>query len=404
MIENSIVYRDLKKYNFFRVAKAEGSLLWDNDGKKYIDFTSAWNVTNLGWNNPEVNEAVVVQAKKNVQGLLWGSDPIQEAYAAKITAALPKEFDACAKATGGTEAIEESIKIARAATGRKRIIGFKKSYHGQLFASLALGNYPEMVERIAPLVPEFVQLDFPTESAGEENFKNFLIGLEEVLAKRDIAALVTEPGIITGWGSTLVAYPGFLTEIRKLTQKYSTLLVVDEVGTGFSRTGKLFGIEHEKVVPDMIIFAKAISNGAAAIGTVVGNSEIFEAACPSAALTSTFGWTPVACAAALKTLEIHQREKIWEQAETKGNYIMQKLEELVGESIIDLRGKGMEIGITLKDAETARKVIDTAFEKGLHIVVGSENNIQLMPPLTIPQKLLDDGLEILISTLKNFLK
>lgn len=384
------------------MSKAEGALIWDKDGKEYIDFTSGWNVTNLGWNNSEVNEAIVVQVKKNVQGLLWGSDPIQEEYAAKLTAALPNKLDACVKATGGTEAIEESIKIARAVTERKKIIGFKKSYHGQLFAALALGSPAEAVERIAPLVPEFVQVEFPKESSGEGNFKNFLITLEEILSKRDVAALVTEPGIITGWGSTLIAYPGFLTEIRKLTQKYGTLLVIDEVGTGFSRTGKLFGIKHEKVVPDMIALAKGISNGAAAIGTVVGNSEIFQATFPYLNLISTFGWTPVACAAALKTLEIHQRDKIWKQAETKGNYIMQKLESLVGESIVDLRGKGMEIGIGLKDAKTARKVIDAAFEKGLHIVVGSENNIQLMPPLIIPQKLLDEGLEILINTLKNF--
>src|ERR1043166_9164992 len=104
MIENSIVYRDFKnKYQFLPVGRAEGSLLWDQEGKRYIDFTSGWNVTNLGWNRPEVNEALIEQAKKNVQGLLWGSDPKQEEYAAVLTAALPEELDACMKATGGTE-------------------------------------------------------------------------------------------------------------------------------------------------------------------------------------------------------------------------------------------------------------------------------------------------------------
>ncbi|MFZ2970392.1 MAG: aminotransferase class III-fold pyridoxal phosphate-dependent enzyme [Minisyncoccia bacterium] len=156
MIENSIVYRNLKKYNFFRISKAEGSLIWDMDSNKYIDLTSGWNVTNLGWNNPEVNEAISKQTKKNVQGLLWGSDPIQEEYAHKLTSALPKKLDACAKATGGTEAIEEAMKIARAVTGRKKIIGFKGSYHGQSFASLALGYSPAMVERISPMVPEII--------------------------------------------------------------------------------------------------------------------------------------------------------------------------------------------------------------------------------------------------------
>ena len=401
MIENSIVYRNLKKYNFFRMGKAEGSLIWDRDGKEYIDFTSGWNVTNLGWNHPEVAEAIKHQVDKNAQGLLWGSDSIQEEYAAKLTAALPHELDACAKATGGTEAVEEAIKVARAATGRKKIIGFKNSYHGQLFASLALGYSAESIAKIAPLVPEFVQLDFPSEAMSEESFAKFLSVFEDALSKNDVAAVVTEPGIITGWGFTQVAPVGFLKAVRELTKKYGTLLIVDEVGTGFSRTGKLFGIEHEGVVPDMIVLAKGISNGAAAIGTVVGRSEIFEATFPYINLISTFGWTPIACAAALKTLEVHQREKTWEMAATKGDYIVEKLTPLSadGGPIAALRHKGMEIGVTVKDSATARKVIDSAFAQGLHIVVGGDNNIQLMPPLTIPQELLDKGLEILMKTL-----
>jgi len=399
MIENSIVYRNLKKYNFFRMSRAKGEFIWDKDGKKYIDFTSGWNVTNLGWNHPEIAEAIIVQTKKNVQGLLWGSDPVQEEYAAKLISALPKELDACAKATGGTEAIEESIKIARAATGRKKIIGFSNSYHGQLFASMALGYSKKMVEKICPLVPEFIQMDFPSEERGEENFKKFCASLENTLSKNNVAALVTEPGIITGWGSTLVAFPGFMKAVRQLTKKYGTLLIVDEVGTGFSRTGKLFGIEHEKIVPDMIVLAKGISNGASAIGTVVGKSAIFESTFPYINLISTFGWTPVACATALKTIEIHQREKTWEQAKTKGDYIMQRLRKLKNNSIINIKGLGMEIGIRVKDEKIARIIIDSAFKKGLHLVIGSENNIQLMPPLTIPQKTLDEGLEILTESL-----
>lgn len=402
MIESSIVYRNMKKYNFFRISKAEGALIWDKVGNRYIDFTSGWNVTNLGWNHPEVNEAVARQTKKNVQGLLWGSDSVQEEYAKKLISVLPAGLDACAKATGGTEAIEESIKVARAATGRKKIIGFKKSYHGQLFASMALGYSLEMVEKIAPLVPEFIQMDFPSESLGVENFNKFFIELENILSKKDVAALITEPGIITGWGSLLVAYPGFLKSARELTEKYGTFLIIDEVGTGFGRTGKLFGIEHEDIIPDMIVFAKAISNGASAIGTVVSKSDIFEATFPYVNLISTFGWTPIACAAAIKTLEVHLREKTWEQAEKKGAYIMQKLKPLVGAAITDLRGQGLEIGLELKDSETARRVIDAAYKKGLHVIIGSENNLQIMPPLTIPDEVLDEGLDILISTLKGY--
>lgn len=401
MIENSIVYRDFKgKYEYLPLARAEGSLIWDRSGKRYIDFTSAWNVTNLGWNHPEVTEALITQAKKNVQGLLWGSDPIQEEYAATLTAALPRGLDACIKATSGTEAIEVSLKIARAYTERKKIIGFNGLYHGQLFASLALGAPGESRQKLTPLVPEITPIEFPHEDIGQEGYEKFLSEFETLLSKEDIAAVVTEPGIITGWGSTLIAYPGFLTKIREITKKYGALLIVDEVGSGFSRTGKLFGIEHENVVPDIIVFAKGISNGAAAIGTAIGRSEIFERASADAVLISTFGWAPIACAAALATLQIHKRDKTWEMAEQKGNYIMEKLKTHIGETVTGVRGQGLEIGLQLKDAETCERVQKAAFADGLHVIVGSQNNMQIMPPLTIPQDLLDEGLEIFISHLK----
>lgn len=397
MIENSIVYRDFKgKYEYLPLSKAEGSLLWDRDGKRYIDFSSGWNVTNLGWNNPEINNAIIEQAKKNVQGLLWGSDPIQEEYAKALTASLPKGLDACVKETSGTESIEVAIKVARVYTERTKVIGFNSHYHGQLFASLALGYSKESHPKLQPLVPKITPIAYPDNSINEEEFQKFLTDFEVLLSNKDIAAVVTEPGIVTGWGTTLIAYPGFLTKLRELTSKYGTLLIVDEVGTGFSRTGKLFAIEHDGVVPDMIVLAKGISNGASAIGTVVGRSEMFDKAFSEAVLISTFGWTPIACAASLKVLQIHLRDKTWEIAEKKGNYIQEKLKAHIGDVLIGVRGMGMEIGAQFKDADTCSRIHKACVAEGLHAIIGSGNNMQIMPPLTIPQELLDEGLEILI--------
>lgn len=401
MIENSIVYRDLRnKHQYFPIGRAEGALLWDRSGTRYIDFTSAWNVTNLGWNHPEVNQAVAEQTRKNVQGLLWGSDPIQEEYAVALTAALPPRLDACIKATGGTEAIEVSVKIARAYTGRKKVIGFRHVYHGQLFAALALGARPEEHEALMPLVPEIGPIEFPHEGIGREGFEKFSAAFEQLLARRDVAAVVTEPGIITGWGSTLVAYPGFLKTVRETTQKYGTLLIVDEVGTGFSRTGRLWGIEHEGVVPDIIVLAKGISNGAAAIGTAVGPSDLFEKAFMDAIVISTFGWTPVACAAALATLEVHRRDRTWEMAEKKGAAIAEKLKPYVGSALMGIRGRGMELGLVFRDASSCARAQQAAFGRGLHTTVGGGNIMQLMPPLTIPDEILAEGLNILIGALE----
>ncbi len=401
MIENSIVYRDFKgKYDYLPLSKAEGSLIWDRGGKRYIDFSSAWNVTNLGWNNPEVSDAIVEQAKKNVQGLLWGSDPIQEEYAKALTGALPKELDACIKETSGTESVEAAIKVARVYTGRSKVIGFNAQYHGQLFATLAIGYLKNSHPKLEPLVPDIAPIAFPHDKISEDDWQKFLLELEGMLAKEDVAAVITEPGIITGWGSTLVAYPGFLVKLRELAAKYGTLLIVDEVGTGFSRTGKLFGIQHEGVVPDMIALAKGMSNGAAAIGAVVGKSEIFEKAFSESILVSTFGWAPIACAASLKVLQIHLRDKVWEMAEKKGNYIKERLKTHIGEALVDVRGLGLEIGARFKDAETCSRIQKACFADGLHVVVGSKDNMQIMPPLSIPPELLEEGLNILIRNLK----
>lgn len=403
MIENSIVYRNFKgKYPYFPMGKAEGGKIWDREGNEYIDFSSGWNVTNLGWNHPEVNQALIDQANKNVQGLLWGSDPTQEEYAKALTEALPEGLNACVKETSGTESIEVAIKIARSYTKRKKIIGFHFAYHGQLFASLAVGAPESDREALAPLVPEISPIPFPHKDITEEEFQAFCDALEKILAKGDVAGVLTEPCMITGWGSTLVAYPGFLTKVRELTEKYGTLLIADEVGTGFSRTGKLFGIEHEGVTPDMIVLAKGISNGAAAIGTVVGKAEMFDSAFDDAVLISTFGWTPIACAAALKTLQVHQRDKTWKMAEQKGKYIMDRLEKLAGQyNVESVSGMGMEIGLQFKDADTCKAVQQKAFASGLHVVVGGGNNMQIMPPLTLDQELLESGMDILESSIKN---
>ena len=402
MIKNHIVYNPSADYRI-KFARAEDSYIYDDAGKRYIDFTSGWNVTNLGWNHPEIAEAVVEQARKNVYVPFWGADSVQEEYAEKLTAALPKELNACIKTTSGTEAVEVAIKIARAASGRKKIIGFKNSYHGQLFASMSLCMPANLTQAMAPLVPEFVQIDFPRNTGDEQVLQHFRGELDALLSKKDVAAIVCEPGIITGRGSVYVAPPGFLSAIRELTIKYGTLLIVDEVGTGFSRTGKLFGIEQESVVPDMICFAKAIANGAAAIGAVVGKSDVIESANPLANLTATFGWTSIACAASIKALEIHQREQIWEQSQSKGRYMMDCLKSRLSGNpeVVDIRGIGMEIGVEIKHSIAFyHKVSTTAAKNGLHLVGDPMMSlIQIMPPLTISERDIDEGVEILANAI-----
>ncbi|MBI4097634.1 MAG: aspartate aminotransferase family protein, partial [Candidatus Levybacteria bacterium] len=365
MIKNHIIYNDYSDW-MFDLAKAQGSYLWTKDGKKLIDFTSGWNVTNLGWNNEEIASALTQQIKKNTYAPMWSSDPIQNALAEALTRSLPRQLNAVGRATGGTEANEEAMKTARAYTGRKKILGFRNTYHGQSFGTMSIGYLPEYVKDISPLVGDFMQIDFPKVFGGNKNPQDILVNfekeLESTLSTNEIAALVTEAGIITGWGSTHIAPASFLTTVRKLTKKYGTLLILDEVGTGFSRCGELYGMLLENIVPDIATFAKGLSNGVAAIGAMVTTEDIANKTISKSNLTSTFGWTPIACAGALKTLEIHLRNKMWEKAKKDGKFLVETLgNEFKGDHrVSNVRGIGMEVGVTFTDPDMMGKVVNKA--------------------------------------------
>lgn len=404
MITRNIIYTKFSTHRF-NIKKALNSYIWDEADKKYIDFTSGWNVTNLGWNNQEVIDAGIKQLHINSYSPMWALDKAQDIYAQSLAKALGHGLTVVARATGGMESIEMAIKTARACTGRKKILGFFEQFHGSSINALSIGYRPEWIAKLTDARKDFVHLEYPrlsTKKTEKELLQVLELQLETALKNADVAAVVTEVGIITGWGSTHVAPKGFTDVIRKITKKYGTLLIVDEVGTGFSRLGSLFGIHHADIDPDIVCLAKAIANGSGVMAAMVTTKKIAEETYLISNLQSTFGWNPVACAMAQKTLEIHQRDKVADQAKEKGKYMIDVLKKELKDTAIvgDIRGIGMEIGVDMKDVKPERvvKIVEDAFSSGLHIVCDYTSNIQLMPPLIIEKEVLDKGLEVLIST------
>lgn len=411
MIKNKITYSNFSDWKF-SVAKASGSLLWTKEGQRLIDFTSGWNVTNLGWNNEEIIEAANEQSNTNSYVPMWSSCDIQEKYAEALTSSLPTQLNSVIRATGGTEANEIAIKLARAYTKRKKIIGFKDTYHGQSLTVMSIGFRPEYTKAIDPMVPKFIQMEYPyAQSKNVEEQKDaldeFSKALEQLLSKRDVAGMILEPGMITGWGSCGIAPVGFLEKIRELTSKYGTLMILDEVGTGFSRIGSLFGFQLYNVVPDIITFAKGSCNGVGGIGTVVSSKDIIDPTISDANYTSTFGWSPVSCAAALKTLELHIKYKAWADSKLKGKIIVEEMQKSLKKytDSVKVFGIGMEIGINFLDTNNKSKevvvqeIVHNSLTNGLHIVNSGEGNIQIMPPINIETELMREGLEILKETI-----
>lgn len=396
MLNKHILYTNFSGHRF-EVSKAEGALIYDTDGKEYIDFTCGWNMANLGWNHPEIVQAIKEQVEKGTGISFWHSLDIHNRYAKALTDSLPKELNTCIRATSGTEAVEVAIKVARSFTGKKTIIGFTETYHGQLFASMALGTPASQLESIDPMVPHIEQVTYPKT---EEELVVFLNELETRIAKGDVAAVVSEPGIVTGWGTVLMAAEGYLKRTHEILKKHGVLLIVDEVGTGFSRTGTLFAIEREGVVPDILILAKAIANGSGTMAATVIQERLSEPAATTANLTSTFSWNPLAAAAALKALEIHKRDKTWEAATARGKVLVGALEKHkergVGSGpVLAIRGRGLEIGVQLKDNITCTAIIKEAQEKGLLMIGDGEDTLQLMPSLTITDAQFDKALGVI---------
>lgn len=372
------------------IARAVGATVIDRDGREYLDLLSGMGVANVGHAHPEVVAAVREQAGKYLHAMVYG-EYVQEPQvrlAARLAALLPPSLGVVYFTNSGAEAIEGAIKTARKHTGRKRLVAFEGSFHGDTMGALSLGGNPLYRQPFEPLLADVAFLPFGDVSAFTE--------IDET-----VAAVVIEP--VQAEGGVRAPGSGVLTALRAHCSAVGALLVYDEVVTAFGRTGTRFAFEREGAVPDLLVLAKALGGGMP-LGAFVGSAEILGTLSqqPPLAHVTTFGGHPVSCAAGLAALEVMERERLWERSQRLGERLCAELRALPWQGRLrEVRGFGALVGIELDAAETTRRFAAACFARGLVLnwTLHRDRVIRLAPPLVLRDEELDRALAAMTDAL-----
>lgn len=351
------------------IVRGEGARLYDAEGRMYIDCVGGQGAANLGHCHPAIVAALREQSERLISCPEIFPNDVRAAYLRELAAALPfpARIFLC---NSGTEAVEAALKFARLLTGRPGIIATMRGFHGRTMGALSATWESKYREPFLPLVPEFSHVPYGN-----------LDALREAIGPQTAAVLI-EP--VQGEGGVRPAPPGYLAGVAEICAANGSLVLVDEVQTGFGRTGKLFAIEHDGIVPDMLILAKSI-----AAGIPMGAVAIHErfGPLPPGSHGSTFGGNPLACAAARAALRVYREERIPEQAAVKGAWFMQALRELKLPTVREIRGLGLLVGLELKNR--SQPAIAALIEHGVLALPAGPNVLRLLPPLVIQMEELE---------------
>lgn len=395
-----------------------GSIITDVDGNEFIDMNAGLAVCSIGHKHPKVIAAIKEQVDKFLHYSY--TDFYYESYVdlgETLHDLIPGDFrKKFFYGNSGAESIEAAIKLARWHSRRQGILAYIGSFHGRTMGAVSLtGSKPAQRRYFSPLVPGVEHIFYPYCYRCPFNLECPDCGFRCVsyiddylfhkfVPPEEVAMVVAEP--IQGEGGYIVPPKGYFRELKKLLDEHGILLAMDEVQTGIGRTGKWFGIEHFNAVPDIVCMAKGIAAGLP-LGVTASRADLMDWTPGSHA--STFGGNPVSCAAAQAVIGIIKEEKLLENAEKQGSYIMKRLNEAMDDHPMmgDVRGAGLMVGVELvKDRDTkepAREetvdVMMRCFRKGVAIVNCGVSTIRMMPPLVITRDLVDASLEIFLECL-----
>ena len=368
------------------VSKAKGSYIFDENGKKYLDFVAGVSACSLGHSNKKITNAIKKQLDKYLHVMVYGEFITRPSVKlAKLLAKnLPKNLQCTYFTNSGTEALEGSLKLARRYTGRKKIIAAKNAYHGSTMGALTLMGLEERKKPFEPLIPNVEFIEF-------NSFKE----INKIDEETSCVVLET----IQGSAGFIKPISDYLQEVKKRCDKVGALLILDEIQTGIGRTGKLFGFQNFNCEPDVIVFGKGLGGGMP-IGAFTTSKKKMDVLHKDPILghITTFGANPVICASALETLKIVLNTKIMINVIEKEKLI-RKL--LIHKHITEIRGLGLMLSIMLKDSSLATKLVLKAKENGLILffLLIEKKAVRITPPLSISKSEIKHGCEIILDVL-----
>nr|WP_278314187.1 aminotransferase class III-fold pyridoxal phosphate-dependent enzyme [Lolliginicoccus levis] len=396
----------LKQATPVTVERGEGSYLYGTDGRRYLDFTAGIGVTSTGHCHPRVVEA----AQKQVASLIHGQyttvmhKPMIELIE-KLGGVLPPSLDSVFFANSGSEAVEAALRLARQATGRPNVIVFHGGFHGRTVAAASMTTSGTRFSAgFSPLMAGVHVAPFPTayrwgwteEEATAFALRELDFLFATISAPNETAAFIIEP--VLGEGGYIPANTTFMQGLRERADKHGILLVIDEIQTGFGRTGKYFGHQHFDVKPDIITLAKGIASGFPISG-IAASEELMSKAWPGSQ-GGTYGGNAVACAAACATLDVIRDEGLVENAAARGTQLLDGVTSLKTPAVGQTRGLGLLVGNEFVDADgnpdgaTAAAAQKLAASKGLLLLMCGAymNTVRMIPPLVVTEEQVDDAL------------
>lgn len=347
------------------IVRGRGARVWDDDGREYIDCIGGQGAGNLGHAHPDVTRAIAEQAERIVALTELFYSEQRAAFYAALAAILPQHLDRFFLCNSGAEAVEGALKFARFATKRSGVVAAMRGFHGKTLGALSATWSPEYREAFAPLVPGFAHCRYND--------------VADLAAKVDGSTAAVLLECVQGEGGVRPATAEFLLAAERLCRERGALLVIDEVQTGFGRTGRNFAIEHFGVRPDVVCLAKSVAGGVP-MG-VIAFARDRVGVLPPRSHSSTFGGNPLACAAGVAAVGVLVRERLAENAAARGAQLMDGLRAVRSDRIREVRGLGLLVGVELR--EPAGRTLRAMQERGVLALAAGPTVVRFLPPLCI---------------------